>query len=38
LKKSMLREEMILSEDLHYFQVIDDPEEVVRHIKRFVIV
>ncbi|MDI9570808.1 MAG: TIGR00730 family Rossman fold protein [Pseudomonadota bacterium] len=38
LKRSMLRAEMILPDDLHCFQVIDDPEAVVRHIKKFVIV
>ena len=37
LKKTMIREAMIQKEDLNYFQVIDDPEQVVRHIKKFVI-
>jgi uncharacterized protein (TIGR00730 family) len=38
MKKTMMRELMIEKDDLNYFQVIDDPEEVVRHIKKFVIV
>lgn len=37
IKKTMIREAMIQKEDLNYFQVIDDPEQVVRHIKKFVI-
>jgi hypothetical protein len=38
MKETMMRELMIGKEDLDYFQVIDDPEEVVRHIKKFIIV
>jgi uncharacterized protein (TIGR00730 family) len=38
LKKAMLRDDKIAPEDLELFQVIDDPEEVVRHIKKYVIV
>jgi len=37
IRKTMIRETMIQKEDLNYFQVIDDPEEIVRHIKRFII-
>ena len=37
IRKTLIREGMIQQEDLHYFQIIDDPEEVVRHIKKFVI-
>jgi uncharacterized protein (TIGR00730 family) len=38
LKKTMLRDAKISAEDLDYLQIIDDPEEVVRYIQRFVIV
>ncbi|MEI7639027.1 MAG: LOG family protein, partial [Syntrophus sp. (in: bacteria)] len=38
MKETMMQELMIGKEDLDYFQVIDDPEEVVRHIKKFIIV
>jgi uncharacterized protein (TIGR00730 family) len=38
IKETMMRELMIGKDDLDYFQVIDDPEEVVRHIRKFVIV
>ncbi|MFA5181897.1 MAG: TIGR00730 family Rossman fold protein [Syntrophales bacterium] len=38
MKKTMMRELMIEKDDLNYFQVIDDPEEVVRHIRKFIIV
>jgi uncharacterized protein (TIGR00730 family) len=38
LKKTMVHSGMILPEDLHYIEIIDDPDEVVRHIKKFVIV
>jgi len=38
LKNTMLKEDMILPADLDLFQVIDDPDEVVKHIKKFVIV
>ncbi len=34
----MLKEDMILPADLDLIQVIDDPDEVVKHIKKFVIV
>ncbi len=38
LKNTMLKEDMILPADLDLIQVIDDPDEVVKHIKKFVIV
>jgi uncharacterized protein (TIGR00730 family) len=38
LRKTMLREGKIAPEDLERLQVMDDPEEVVRHIQKFVIV
>lgn len=38
MKETMMRELMIGKDDLDYFQVIDDPEEVVRHIKKYIIV
>jgi hypothetical protein len=38
LRKTMLRDAKISQEDLEYLQVMDDPEEVVRYIQRFVIV
>ncbi len=38
MKETMMRELMIGKDDLDFFQVIDDPEEVVRHIKKFIIV
>ncbi len=38
MKKTMMKELMIEKDDLNYFQIIDDPEEVVRHIRKFVIV
>ena len=38
LKDTMLKREMILPYDLDMIQVIDEPEEVVKHIKKFVIV
>lgn len=37
MKDTMMRDLMIEKDDLDYFQVIDDPEEVVRHIKKFII-
>ena len=37
LKDSMLKREMILPYDLDMIQVIDEPEEVVKHIKKYVI-
>ena len=38
MKETMMRELMIGKDDLDYFQVIDDPEEVVRHIRKFVVI
>ena len=38
LRKTMLREEKIESDDYSFIQIMDDPEEVVRHIQKFVIV
>ena len=38
LKKTMLAEGKILPADLELIQIIDDPEEVVKHIKKYVIV
>jgi len=38
LKDSMLKERMIDKEDLDIFQVIDDPDEVVRYIQKFIVV
>ena len=38
LKNSMQHKEMILPFDLEMIQVIDEPEEVVKHIKKYVIV
>jgi uncharacterized protein (TIGR00730 family) len=38
MKKTMMRELMIEKDDLNYFQVIDDPEEVVSYIRKFIIV
>lgn len=38
MKNTMLKEDMILPEDLELLKIIDDPDEVVKHIKRFVIV
>jgi len=38
LKKSMLEQELISPADLEMIQVIDEPEEVVKHIKKYVIV
>jgi predicted Rossmann-fold nucleotide-binding protein len=37
LKNTMLKNDKITSGDLDIFQVIDDPDEVVKHIKKFVI-
>jgi hypothetical protein len=37
LKGTMLRDGMISPEDLDFFQIIDEPADVVRHIQRFVI-
>jgi len=38
LKNAMVAENYISREDLDLIQILDDPEEVVRHIQRFVIV
>jgi uncharacterized protein (TIGR00730 family) len=38
LKKTMLAEGKILPADMELIQIIDDPEEVVKHIKKYVIV
>jgi hypothetical protein len=38
MKKTMLQESKIQSADLELIQIIDDPEEVVKHIKKYVIV
>jgi uncharacterized protein (TIGR00730 family) len=38
MKETMMGELMIGKDDLDFFQVVDDPEEVVRHIKKFIIV
>ncbi|MBW2631008.1 MAG: TIGR00730 family Rossman fold protein [Deltaproteobacteria bacterium] len=37
MKKTMLSEGKISEEDLEFIQVIDEPDQVVRHIKKFVI-
>jgi hypothetical protein len=37
LKNTMVAESNIAREDLDLIQVLDDPEEVVRHIQKFVI-
>lgn len=37
LKNTMLKNDKITPGDLDIFQVIDDPDEVVKHIKKFVI-
>ncbi|MEN6467935.1 MAG: TIGR00730 family Rossman fold protein [Smithella sp.] len=38
LQNSMLKNNMILPFDLEMIQIIDEPEEVVKHIKKYVIV
>jgi uncharacterized protein (TIGR00730 family) len=38
LKSSMLQQDMILPYDLEMIQIIDEPEDVVKHIKKYVIV
>ncbi|OGP89983.1 MAG: Rossman fold protein, TIGR00730 family [Deltaproteobacteria bacterium RBG_19FT_COMBO_43_11] len=38
LKDSMLHKGMILPSDYEMIQIIDDPEEVVKHIKKYVII
>jgi uncharacterized protein (TIGR00730 family) len=37
LKNTLLREGKLLPEDIDLIQVIDDPEEAVKHIQKFVI-
>jgi hypothetical protein len=37
LKNTMLQSDMIEPRDLEIIQVIDDPDEIVKHIKKFVI-
>ena len=37
LRKTMLRDNKISPEDLELFQIIDDPDEVVKHIQKYVI-
>ena len=38
LKNTMLKEDMITKSDLDLLQIIDDPDEAVKHIQKFVIV
>ncbi len=38
IRKTMLRDDKISPEDLGLFQIIDDPDEVVKHIQKYVIV
>ena len=38
MKKTMLAEGKILPADMELIQIIDDPEEVVKHIKKYIIV
>ena len=37
MKDRLLEEKLISKEDLHIFKVMDDPEEIVEYVKRFVI-
>ncbi|MBN1662616.1 MAG: TIGR00730 family Rossman fold protein [Deltaproteobacteria bacterium] len=37
MKNTMLREGKLLPEDIDLIQIIDDPEEVVKHIQKFII-
>jgi uncharacterized protein (TIGR00730 family) len=37
LRKTMLHDNKISQEDLELFQIIDDPEEAVKHIQKYVI-
>ncbi len=37
LRNTMVKEDMILKEDLDLIKIIDDPDEAVKHIKKFVI-
>ena len=38
LKDTMVSEDKILAEDLDFIKIVDDPDEAVRHIQKFVIV
>lgn len=38
LKNTMLQNGMILPSDIEMIQIIDDPEDVVKHIKKYVII
>jgi len=38
LRKTMLRDNKVSPEDLERFQIIDDPDEAVKHIQKYVIV
>ena len=38
LRETMLRDNKISPEDLERFQIIDDPNEIVRHIQKYVII
>jgi uncharacterized protein (TIGR00730 family) len=38
LRKTMLRDNKISLDDLELFQMIDDPDEAVKHIQKYVIV
>jgi uncharacterized protein (TIGR00730 family) len=38
LKNVMLKEKMIDKEDLDIFQIIDDPDDVIRYIQKFIVV
>ena len=38
LRNTMVREDKILPEDLDFIKIVDDPDEAVRHIQKFVIV
>ena len=37
MKKTMLREGKISEDDLDLIQMLDEPDQVVRHIKKFVV-
>ena len=38
IKETMLRDNKIAPSDMALFEIIDDPEEVVRYIKKYVII
>ena len=38
LRDTMLRENRISPEDLERFQILDDPDEVVRHVQKYIII